>query len=162
MNTMKSRFVIPFAISVLLTLIFAAGALAHLAAGDAFKQNARLGRGVNILGWDALWQDRARGQFKEIHFKMIREAGFQHVRINLHPLRDGKPDAQGKLRDGFFETMDWAVDQASTNGLLVILDYHDDLAIRRTPSEKRRSSWTHGKPSRSTARIVQIRCCSRS
>lgn len=49
----------------------------------AFQQNARLGRGVNILGWDALWQNRERGQFKEHHFKLIQEAGFQHVRINL-------------------------------------------------------------------------------
>lgn len=140
---MKSRLVIPFASVTLLALALVAGA-SPLAAGDAFKQNGRLGRGVNILGWDALWQDRARGQFKEIHFKMIREAGFQHVRINLHPLRDGKPDAQGKLRDGFFETMDWAVDQALTNGLLVILDYHDDLAISPDPEGKKKEfldSW---------------------
>lgn len=105
-----------------------------LMALDAFQQNTRLGRGVNILGWDALWQDPARGQFQDIHFKLIREAGFQHVRINLHPLRDGRPDAAGKLRGEFFKTMDWAVDQALANGLLVILDYHDDLAISPDPA----------------------------
>jgi endoglucanase len=104
----------------------------------AFQQNARLGRGVNILGWDALWQNRERGQFKEHHFKLIREAGFQHVRINLHPLRDGKPDAAGRLRDEFFKTMDWAVDQALANQLLVILDFHDDLAISPDPEGKRK------------------------
>jgi len=98
-------------------------------AADARQQNERLGRGVNIIGWDALWRDRARGNFKDEHFKLIHEAGFSHVRINLHPLRDGKPDAQDKLRPEFFSTLDWAVDQALANKLLVILDYHDDLAI---------------------------------
>ena len=92
---------------------------------------------MNILGWDALWHDPERGQFKDVHFKLIREAGFQHVRINLHPLRDGKPDAAGRLRDEFFKTMDWAVDQALANQLLVILDFHDDLAISPDPEGKR-------------------------
>lgn len=105
---------------------------------DDFQQNARLGRGVNILGWDALWQNRDRGQFKEVHFKQIREAGFNHVRINLHPLRDGKPDGSGKLRDEFFRTMDWAVEQALANGLLVILDFHDDLAVSPDPEGRRK------------------------
>ena len=104
---------------------------------DEFQQNARLGRGVNILGWDDLWRDRARGQFKDVHFKLIREAGFNHVRVNLHPLRDGRPDAGGQLREEFVKTMDWAVDQALANGLLVILDYHDDLAISPDPRRQK-------------------------
>jgi endoglucanase len=73
---------------------------------DAFRQNERLGRGVNIIGWDSLWQDRARGHFKDEHFKLIHQAGFSHVRINLHPLRDGQPNAQGKLRNEFFAILD--------------------------------------------------------
>ncbi len=111
---------------------------------DAFDQNARLGRGVNLLGWDPVWQNQERAQVKDIHFKLIREAGFNHVRINLHPLRDGKPDANGKLRAEFFKTMNWAVEQALANGLLVILDYHDDLAISPDPEGKRKEfldSW---------------------
>ena len=70
-------------------------------AADALRQNERLGRGVNIIGWDALWQDRARGIFKDEHFKLIHEAGFSHVRINLHPLRDGKPDARATCARSF-------------------------------------------------------------
>jgi len=141
---MKNRFLISTTIAVL-GLALMSAATSPLLAVDAFQQNARLGRGVNILGWDALWQDPARSQFKAVHFKLIHEAGFQHVRINLHPLRDGKPDASGKLRDEFFKTMDWAVDQALANGLTVILDFHDDLAISPDPEGKRKEfldSWT--------------------
>lgn len=107
-------------------------------------QNARLGRGVNILGWDSIWQDQARSRFKDLHFKLIREAGFKHVRVNLHPLRDGKPDANGNLREEFFKVLDWTLDQALANQLLVILDYHDDLAISPDPEGMKKpflASW---------------------
>lgn len=112
---------------------------------DPFEQNARLGRGVNLLGWDPIWQNRERALVKDRHFKLIKAAGFQHVRINLHPLRDGKPDAAGKLRPEFFEILDWAVDQALANQLRVILDFHDDLAISPDPEGKRNeflAAWT--------------------
>lgn len=36
-------------------------------------------------------KDRSRARFKDEHFRLIREAGFQHVRINIHPLRDARP-----------------------------------------------------------------------
>lgn len=118
--------------------------LSPVAWADAFQQDQRLGRGVNIIGWDNLWQDRARGNFKDEHFKLIHEAGFSHVRINLHPLRDGRPDAQGMLRPEFFKTLDWAIDQATANHLLAVLDYHDDLAISPNPAGKQQqflASW---------------------
>lgn len=132
---------------VILGALIAAGVCTtalELSAKTAFEQNERLGRGVNILGWDAIWQDPARSQFKDLHFKMIRDAGFNHVRLNLHPLRDGKPDASGKLRNEFFATMDWVIDQALANQTLIILDFHDDLAISPDPEGRRKEfldSW---------------------
>ena len=108
LHTMKPVLGAAFAV----ILFFGLGPAAR---ADAFQQNQRLGRGVNIIGWDKLWQDRARGNFKDEHFKLIHQAGFSHVRINLHPLRDGRPDVQGKLRPEFFTTLDWAIDQAAAN-----------------------------------------------
>jgi endoglucanase len=141
---MRARFPIPLRFPALVLVLLSAIALSSLAK-DVFEQAARLGRGVNLLGWDPAWQNREAGHVKDVHLKMIREAGFQHVRINLHPLRDGKPDASGKLREEFFSIMDWAVDQALANRLLVILDFHDDLAISPDPEGKRKAfldSWT--------------------
>lgn len=138
----RRRVTHPIALCVVLGVLLAA---LSSTAGDAFQQNARLGRGINLLGWDVIWQNPAQSKLKEVHFKLIREAGFGHVRINLHPLRDGQPSAEGKLRDAFFKTMDWAVDHALTNGLMVILDFHDDLAISPDPVGKRQdflASWT--------------------
>lgn len=102
---------------------------------DAFTLNRRLGRGVNIIGYDPLWRDRSKARFREEFFPMIREAGFQHVRINLHPFRDNpRPPAQGAgLRPEYLDTLDWAVDRALKAGLLVVLDFHEFTAIGKDP-----------------------------
>ena len=49
--------------------------------GIAFKQNKRLGRGVNIIGYDPIWKDSSKARMQNSHFKMIKEAGFSNVRI---------------------------------------------------------------------------------
>jgi endoglucanase len=100
---------------------------------DAFEQNRRLGRGVNVLGYDPIWTNRDAGRFRAEHFKAIHDAGFQHVRINLHPFRDAKPGPDGALRAGYLETLDWAVDQALANHLMVVLDFHEFTFMSRDP-----------------------------
>ena len=49
---------------------------------DPFSQNQRLGRGVNVLGYDPIWKDFQKARFQEKYFRLIHEAGFNHVRIN--------------------------------------------------------------------------------
>ena len=51
---------------------------------DAFTQNHKLGRGVNIIGYDPLWWSTNQARFKEKHFRLLKDAGFDSVRINLH------------------------------------------------------------------------------
>ena len=72
---MKSRSLFPVSLPALAVALVFTSAWSLLAM-DVFQQNARLGRGVNLLGWDAVWQSPARGKVKDIHFKLIREAGF--------------------------------------------------------------------------------------
>jgi endoglucanase len=59
--------------------------------------------------------------------------GFRHVRINLHPLRDAKPDANHKVSEAWSKALDWAVEQALANKLKVILDFHDSYEMARDP-----------------------------
>ncbi len=104
---------------------------------DAFTQNKRLGRGVNVIGYDPLWRDRSRARFRPEFFRMIREAGFQHVRINLHPFRDNplsKDDGAG-LRPEYLDTLDWAVDEALHAGLMVVLDFHEFQLLGKEPQK---------------------------
>ncbi len=104
---------------------------------DAFQQNNRLGRGVNIIGYDPLWRDPSKARFKDEYFKLIREAGFNHVRINLHPFRDRAMDQQDKLTEQYLKTLDWAVEQALANKLLVVLDFHEFQEMARQPKSKK-------------------------
>ncbi len=101
---------------------------------DAFAQNQRLGRGVNVLGYDPIWKDRQKARFQEKYFRLIQEAGFNHVRVNLHPFRDGKLGEDDKPSPAWFETLDWAVKHALANRLMVILDFHEFQAMGDDPA----------------------------
>jgi endoglucanase len=100
---------------------------------DAFAQNQRLGRGVNVIGYDPIWNSRARGRFQNKHFRLIREAGFNHVRINLHPFRFMGDGPAHTLAPAWLETLDWAVAQCQEAGLLAILDLHEFTAMAEDP-----------------------------
>ncbi len=90
---------------------------------SAFEQIKKLGRGVNIIGYDPIWDDFAKARFQEKHFKLIKEGGFQTVRIDLQAF--AHMDAENRLAPEWLKTLDWAVKNALTNDLMVILDLHE-------------------------------------
>lgn len=100
---------------------------------DAFLQNRRLGRGVNVIGYDPIWALRARGRMQDRHFRLISEAGFNHVRINLHPFKFMADAPDYTITPEWLETLDWAVAQALDNGLIAILDMHEFGVMARDP-----------------------------
>ncbi len=97
---------------------------------DPYEQVKRLGRGVNILGYDPIWDDFSKARFKEQDFKLIHDAGFQSVRINLHALQRLSAENGYKLGEAWLHTLDWAVENALANDLIVILNLHnyEDIA----------------------------------
>lgn len=100
---------------------------------DAFSQNRRLGRGVNIVGYDALWKSRDKARMQARHFRLIQQAGFNHVRINLHPFQF-MGDAPGyPIQPTWLETLDWVIAQCQENNLLAILDMHEFSAMGKDP-----------------------------
>ena len=100
---------------------------------DPFVQIKRLGRGVNILGYDPIWDDFDKARFTERHFRLIHDAGFQAVRINLHALQRMKASNGYKLDDTWLKTLDWAVKEALDNHLMVILDLHNYNDVAKDP-----------------------------
>lgn len=46
---------------------------------------------MNIIGYDPIWRSFEQGRFKARHFRLIKEGGFDTVRINLHPFRHMNP-----------------------------------------------------------------------
>src|ERR1041384_3132317 len=74
---------------LLAALLLAASALAASADQPLSpdEQVAAMKRGVNIVGYDPLWQDASKARFQPRHFKIIKDGGFDTVRINLYGLR---------------------------------------------------------------------------
>ncbi len=104
---------------------------------SAFTQNQALGRGVNIVGYDALWEARRHARFQAKHFRLIREAGFDHVRVNLHPFRFMGEAPSYPIAPEWLETLDWVVKQSLDNGLIAILDLHEFHAMAQQPERKK-------------------------
>jgi endoglucanase len=121
-------------VSIVSTLTLSA-TLAHAqpTAVDAFAQNKRLGRGVNIIGYDPIWRSKEQARFQEKYFRLLKEAGFNSVRVNLHPFRHMNSTNGWALRDPWLEVLDWALQHAQEQGLMVILDLHEFNAIGKDP-----------------------------
>ena len=104
---------------------------------DAFAQDRLLGRGVNIIGYDPIWRSRERARFQEKHFRLLKEAGFNSVRINLAPFRRMDASNQWAISESWFKVLDWAVAGARKQGLAVILDLHEYTAMGKDPEGNR-------------------------
>jgi endoglucanase len=128
---------------LLACLLLACPALAAPIAPSAAEQVAQMRRGVNIVGYDPLWRDARQARFQPRHFRIIREGGFDSVRIVLgafHFMNDSD-----ELPTSWFATLDDLVEEALAQKLTVILDEHDywlcgrDVAACRT---KLMAFWT--------------------
>ena len=89
-------------------------------------------RGINVLGYDPLWKDPAKGRFQMRHFKTIKDGGFNTVRLNLHAF--AHMDADNRLDPAWLKTLDQVVDAALAQKLTVILDEHDFDACGEDPA----------------------------
>ncbi len=98
----------------------------------AFSQNEKLGRGVNIIGYDPIWNDMSKARMQSKHFKLIKEAGFSNVRIKISPFRFSM-DSLFTIDPKFFKTLDWAIQQTLDNNLMPIVDFHEHVAMQKDP-----------------------------
>ncbi|NUR44875.1 MAG: cellulase family glycosylhydrolase, partial [Sphingomonas sp.] len=80
-------------------------------------------RGVNVLGYDPYWTDESKRRFQWRHFREIRSAGFDFVRLNLQAFRH--MDAQNRLEPAWLGKLDDVLREAHKAGLGVIVDEHD-------------------------------------
>jgi endoglucanase len=100
---------------------------------DAFELNRKLGRGVNILGYDPVWKAAGEGRFQDRHFSLLRAAGFSHVRVNLHPFRHMGAAPEFTLPDAWFAVLDRVLRESAAAGLMVVLDCHEFHAMGKDP-----------------------------
>ena len=87
-----------------------------------------------MLGYDdRAWQSRERGRFQPKHFRLLKEAGFNSVRINLHPFRHLSETNGWTLEPEWLATLDWFVGLAREQQLMIILDLHEFTPMGKDP-----------------------------
>jgi endoglucanase len=117
---------LPLATLLFLLAISSGPSQAAVPAGtDGSAQNRSLGRGVNVLGYDPIWNSFDQGRFKERYFNMIRAGGFDTLRVNLYPFRHMGPAPDFALSNSWWQTTEWVVTNALAANLNVILDLHE-------------------------------------
>lgn len=98
-------------------------ATASRAQDRGFDAAARLGRGVNILGYDGIWEGGTDAPFRMQNLKLIRQAGFRHVRINFFAFRHMSGD--NLIGRDVLQRLDYVIEQVIAAGLIPVLDEHD-------------------------------------
>jgi len=103
---------------------------------SADEQCKKLGKGVNILGYDKeFWKDYTKGRFKENYFRMIKEAGFSTIRVNLNAF--SHMDENYMFNPKWLEILDWVVKKSLDAKLMVILDMHEYTAMANDPEGRK-------------------------
>ncbi len=87
---------------------------------DATLQAQALGRGINIMSEDRFFEADEGARFKERYFGDIVARGFRTVRIPQAAVVHA--DAHGRPDPVWLAKLDWAVREATQNGLNVIID----------------------------------------
>lgn len=106
--------------------------MANVALGqsqDVFAQCRDLGRGVNVLGYDPIWQSMAAARFRQEDFEIIKAGGFSTLRVNLYPFKHMGDGPEYRISEAWWNTMDWIVSNARQAHLNVIVDLHEYEAM---------------------------------
>jgi endoglucanase len=92
---------------------------------DAFAMNARIGRAVNF--GDAL-EAPDEGEWgvvlREEYFQLVKDAGFNAIRLPVRWNTHALEESPYTIHASFFDRVDWAVENALSRGLVLILDFH--------------------------------------
>lgn len=115
---------------------------------DAFTVNQALGRGVNLGNAlegprEGEWGLTLEAEF----FELIAEAGFDHVRVPVRwsayagltapfEIPEGV-DPTVPNADNIWQRVDWVIEQAEANGLMVMLNMHHYDEIFESPAAER-------------------------
>ncbi len=103
----------------------------------AAATNQALGRGINFgNSLEAPREGDWGAGLDESYFRIVAEAGFDHIRLPIswadyadleapYTIPDGvDPNIVGQPYDNIWERVDWAIDQAEANDLMIIVNMH--------------------------------------
>src|SRR6516162_4130886 len=113
--------------------LMAATSTSEFAQDDAFHYNRLLGRGINLVtALDGPQESRgchARGRL----FRLIKEAGFNSVRIPIGWSAHASAAAPYDIETDFFQRVDWAIGQALSRNLTAVINVHHYEEMNQDP-----------------------------
>ena len=105
-------------------------------AADPYEVNKSLGRGVNLgNALDAPNEGEWGVTLKAEYFDMIKEAGFDSIRLPVRWSAHASAEPPYTIDPKFMERVEWAVGQALSRDLPVILNLHHYREIYADPSQ---------------------------
>jgi endoglucanase len=139
----------PALLRVLSALVLLAGLFVSAVRAEdaAFVGLAKMGRGINILGYDGIWEGGKNAPFRSANLSMIHEAGFSHVRINFFGFKH--MDSENILNEAVLERLDAVIEEVLSRKLIPILDEHDNDYCQRylvSCAEKLKAFWRQMSP----------------
>jgi endoglucanase len=101
---------------------------------DAHAYNRVLGRGINLGNTFEEPGERSWGvTLQASDFEVIKEAGFDSVRIPIRWSVHAATEAPYKINPAFFKRVDWAIDQALSRKLAAVINVHHYGEMDRDP-----------------------------
>jgi endoglucanase len=84
-----------------------------------------LRRGINLgNALDAPQEGEWGVTLSETHFEMAAAGGFDHIRLPVRFSAHTEPAAPYRVEETFFQRVDWAIEQALSRKLAIIVDLH--------------------------------------
>lgn len=103
---------------------------------DVFAINKALGRGMNFgNALEAPKEGEWGLKLDAAYFKIIKDAGFQSVRVPVKWSAHAAKDAPFTIDADFFKRIDWVLDQAEANKLNVVLNCHHYSEMDQEPDK---------------------------
>ena len=103
---------------------------------DAFAYNRLLGRGMNLAdALDAPYEGAWGVTLKAEYFQAIKNAGFNSVRIPIRWSAHAQTQPPYAIDPAFFNRVDWAIDQALSKNLTVVIDVHHYIEMDQSPAD---------------------------
>ena len=103
----------------------------------SIQDNALLERGINFgNALDAPKEGAWGVTLKEQYFQAIEDAGFRSVRLPIRWSAHGAPTPPYTVAPAFFARVDWAVQQALSRHMSIVLDMHHFVDLYSDPEKQ--------------------------
>ncbi len=103
---------------------------------DPFRQNQRLGRGINLGNALEAPEEGTWGvTLQPEYFQIIRSAGFDSVRIPIRWSAHADEEPPYTIDPAFFDRVDWAVKRALAAGLTTVINVHHYKELMAHPQD---------------------------